>query len=165
MAEGLLRHALAWRGHEVAVTSAGFLAGGGPATDHAVEVMARRGIDISGHTSTEVTPERLDEVDLVVAMARQHVREAAVAAPACFPHTFTLKQLVRLARAAGPRGPQQSLRAWATELGASRRPQDLLGESEDDDVVDPVGLALRVYKRRAREIEELVDELVPLAWP
>jgi len=66
MAEGLLRARLAGRG---VVASAGLAAIEGRAADPlAVELLAGRGIDISGHRARPLTPELLAAFDLVLVM-------------------------------------------------------------------------------------------------
>ena len=50
-------------------------------------------------------------------------------------------------------------------MNAGRRPADLLGQSRDDDVADPTTDPLADYDVMAREVDELVAELVDLAWP
>lgn len=62
---------LAGRGVEVrsAGTSGG---GGGGASPHAVTVMARRGIDLSGHASKALTADMVHEADLIFTMTRSH---------------------------------------------------------------------------------------------
>lgn len=68
MAEGLLRARFAARGRG-AVSSAGLAAlVGRPADPHAVDLLARRGIDISGHRARQLTPELLAAVDVVLVM-------------------------------------------------------------------------------------------------
>jgi protein-tyrosine phosphatase len=166
MVEGLLRHRLDAAGvSDVAVSSAGSLAAGHPATPEAVQVMAARGIDIADHESRLITADLLEGADLVVAMTRGHLREACVAAPTVFDRTFTLKELVRRGLASGPRPADEALEDWLAGLSRDRRPEQFLGDSSDDDVADPVGLPYRVYKRTAKELDALVDDLVRLAWP
>lgn len=68
MAEGLLRARLAHLGHG-SVESAGIAAlVGRPAEPHAVELLARRGVDISGHRARQLTPEQLAAADVVLVM-------------------------------------------------------------------------------------------------
>jgi protein-tyrosine phosphatase len=166
MVEGLLRHRLeAAAVSGVTVSSAGSLPAGHPATAEAVQVMAARGIDITDHESRLVTADLLEAADLVLAMTRGHVRDACVEVPAVFDRTFTLKELVRRGRAVGPRGADESFDDWLAELSRERRPEQFLGDSPDDDVADPVGLPYRVYKRTAKELDALVDDLARLVWP
>lgn len=72
MAEGLLRARFAARGRGT-VSSAGIAAlAGRPAERFAVELLAERGHDISGHRARQLTPELIADADLVLVMeARQ----------------------------------------------------------------------------------------------
>lgn len=69
MAEGLLRARLARVGGGGSVESAGIAAlVGRPAEPHAVEAVARRGVDISGHRARQLTPELVAAADVVLVM-------------------------------------------------------------------------------------------------
>ncbi len=165
MAEALLRATVAQRGADATVSSAGRVSDGQPATDTAVDTMAERGLDISGHLSRRMTPTMLDSADLIVAMTREHVREAAVLWPDCYPRSFTLKELVRRGEDEGPRAEGDALEDWMARLHKGRRPLDHLGASPDDDVADPVGQGARVYELTAIELEDLTTRLADLLWP
>ncbi|WP_208027115.1 arsenate reductase/protein-tyrosine-phosphatase family protein [Rhabdothermincola sediminis] len=164
MAEALLRHRLTERGVAARVSSAGVTAEGRPPSSAAVEVMADFGLGIAEHRSSLLSPERVAGADLILAMAREHVREAVVLVPDAFPRTFTLKELVRLGRERGPRGEGESMAGWLARMHAGRTPLAHLGSSPDDDVADPIGQRMAVYERTADELAELVDSLVELAW-
>lgn len=164
MAEGLLRHRFAARGIDARVSSAGLLYDGREATDTGVQVMAERGIDTSGHRSRRIEPGLLG-VDLVIGMAREHVREAVMLRPEIFPRTFTLKELARRSVEVGARPAGQPIGEWIELLSAGREPRDLLGSAEDDDVADPIGSGLATYQETAAEIDELLAEFVAEAWP
>ena len=75
MAEALARRELAERGWtQVEVASAGVAAGSGsPASDGAVEAAAGDGLDVSGHRSTPLTAEMVEESDLVLVMSPSHL--------------------------------------------------------------------------------------------
>jgi protein-tyrosine phosphatase len=170
MGEVLLRDRLIRAGVEAHVHSGGLISEGAPASAHGVTVMARRGLDLKAHRSRPFTPDDVRAADLVIGMAREHVREAVVMSPDSFGRTFTLRELARRARQAGPRrvGPDgvlEPLDTWLARVGAGRRPADLLGSSTEDDVADPIGLSKRTYERTAQEIEELVDVVVGHAFP
>ena len=143
----------------VHVHSAGLLSDGEPATDHGVKIMARHGLDTSGHRSTKVTPELLARTDLVVAMAREHVRKAVVIDPDVWPRIFTLKEIVRRGERRGRRQDGQSLPDWLAGLHRGRRLADLLGHEAGDDVADPVGRSRRAYARTAAELDDLTRRL------
>ena len=169
MAEGLLRDRLARRavpgqpgGRGVHVHSAGLLDDGQPASGYSVEVLRTRGIDLSGHRSTSMTPDLVAGADLLVGMARLHVREAVVLRPEAWARSFTLKELVRRGEDVGPRTAGQPLEEWLAKAHAGRSPGELLGEATDDDIFDPIGSNRAVYEKTAAEIEALIDRLVVL---
>jgi protein-tyrosine phosphatase len=167
MAEALLRRRLHDAGVDARVSSAGLYPSGNPATEEAISVMASRGLDIEPHRSRQVEPGMVRSADLVLGMAREHVREVAVLDGAALARTFTLKELVTSGRNVGPRRSGESLEAWLARAGTGRRRQSLLGAGHDDalDVADPVGSPKSEYVVTADELEGLLDELVGLVWP
>src|SRR5687768_4033164 len=112
MAESFLRHRLGQVDPTVTVLSAGLYPGGQPATSHGVATMADRGFDLGLHRSQQIGPELLQGADLILGMAREHVREAAVLEPSAIGRTFTLKELVRLAETNGGRRTGEAFRDW-----------------------------------------------------
>jgi protein-tyrosine phosphatase len=129
-----------------------------------VEVLRGRGIDLAGHRSTTITPELVTRADLLIGMARLHVREAVVLRPEVWPRSFTLKELVRRGEDIGRRAPGQSVDEWLLKAHAGRSHTDLLGEATGDDIFDPIGSSRPVYEKTAAEIEDLVDRLVALLF-
>ena len=164
MAEALLRRRLLDVGETPRVHSAGLRADGLLPSRGAVETLAPRGLDLGAHRSRIMTEEMLAEADLVLGMAREHVREAVVLVPSVWPRTFTLKELVRRAEQAGARSPGQPFDEWLEKVHAGRTRTELLDRATNDDVADPIGLGLEVYERTANEIAGLVDRLVDLGW-
>jgi protein-tyrosine phosphatase len=159
MAEGLLRAQLADAGINAQVGSAGLLAGGQPAAPHAVTVMADRGIDIRRHVSCQLSADIARSANLIVGMGRQHVREACVAHGALLQRSFTLKELVRRGEAAGGRR-DETLYTWLARIGAGRRPNDLVGDADADDISDPIGKPLPYYEQTADILDDLLGRLV-----
>jgi protein-tyrosine phosphatase len=163
MAAALLGRRLDDAGVKATVVSAGLLFDGKAATDHGVAVMADRGLDTSGHRSRKLRPEVMAGADLVLAMARTHVREAvALAGPAVLGKAFTLKEIVRRGEERGGRAPGEALDAWLARLAAGRRPTELLGDSDVDDVADPIGGPRRSYERTADELDDLTARFARL---
>ena len=167
MAEVLLRHHLEVAGVEATVSSAGIYHGGVPATHHGVDAMAARGLDLTGHESRQLDEEMLRRADLVIAMARMHVREVAVLAPEALPKTFTLKELARTAAAVGERGRDEPLDAWLGHIASRRVTRSLVGVGHDDtlDVADPVGRGRAQYEATADLLDALLAQVVDLAFP
>jgi protein-tyrosine phosphatase len=82
MAEGLLRERFARRGRGTVASAGLFALVGRPAEPHAVEALARRGIDISGHRARQLTPELLADFDVVLVMEtaqQQHLERLSPA--------------------------------------------------------------------------------------
>lgn len=164
MAEGLFRHRIIDIDPGSRVGSAGTVADGRPASDHGVAVMRRRGIDISRHSSRLLTSEMIADADLVIGMAREHVRASVLLDQSSYSRTFTLKELVRRADSVGGRRNGESLDEWLTRLHEGRQPSSHLGTSLEDDIMDPMGMRKRVYERVANEISDLVDSLTGFIW-
>lgn len=65
----------------IIVTSAGTSGGMGDATQHAVNVMKKRGLDLSQHHSTSLTSDMILQADYVFAMTQAHVERMVQMAP------------------------------------------------------------------------------------
>ena len=139
MAEALLRQRLGDLGVDARVASAGLLQAGNPASAHGIDIVRGRGLDMSTHRSRTMSRDILSQADLILGMAREHVREAVVLDPSLWPRTFTLKELVRRGEAAGPRRGGETLEEWLVRVGQGRRVADLTGSSPLDDIADPIG--------------------------
>jgi protein-tyrosine phosphatase len=165
MAATVARNVLAGRAEAVDVISAGLLRPGEPATDEAVRVMERRGLDLRAHRSRRVGDALVPAPDLILGMARQHARAVVDVIPGLFPRTFTLKDFLGRARGEGPRRAGESLATYLARVGKDRGFGALVGSSSADDVADPIGCDLRIYERCAADIEAAVTTLIDLVWP
>ena len=153
MAEGILRARFADAGVEAKVTSVGTLGWSQRgATPKAIEAMADLGIDISEHRSRKLAAVHLD-VDLVVAMTRDHAGAVMAHDPRTRDRVFLPAELVRLLR----EHEHRSL----TEIGATRTGAAIGRAGEQ--VADPAGEGLDVYRATAarldRDLSALVDTL------
>lgn len=164
LAERLLADALVRRGVDADVRSAGFLPGGQPISPETVAVLEERGIVPPPGPSRRLEPRELVGADLVLAMARLHVREAVVLAPSTFSRTFTVKELARRGGELGPRKPDETVGEWLDRAHVGRDHSLHLGESPDDDVADPVGQSLRVFRSTATELDHHLGQIVDLLW-
>lgn len=165
MLEAFLGSALRARGADAHVHSAGTLADGRPAVREVVEVSAERGHDLRPHVSRRLSPELLLATDLVLPLAREHLREIVVMAPEAFARTFTPKELVRRAAAVGGRRPGEPLAEFLARAHEGRIPQQLMGNDAADDVVDPIGGPRSGYERTAIELEQLALAVAALLAP
>lgn len=164
MAMGLLAHHLAQREVDARVHSAGTLGWGGPATNHAVETLAARGLDLTAHESRRISGEDVAEADLILGMTRDHVTGVMIHDPAARERAFVMGEVVRLGRLIGPRRPDQSVRDWCAEVAAQRPAGRPVGKSVDE-IPDPVGEGLDVYAATADRLDALCAELAALLLP
>jgi protein-tyrosine phosphatase len=164
-AAAFLTARLAGRVDAVSVASVGTLDLDESSPEEVIAAAAELGTDVSTHHSRRFSPDDLARSDLIVGMAREHVREVVLAQPAIWPRTFTLPELVRRGHSVGRRDRLESVGDWLTRVHEGRRHADLLGRSDEDDVPDPMGGTSSEYRASAKQIFGLVDELVALAWP
>ena len=165
LAEHLLRRHLHERRVDATVRSAGLLEDGRPATTTGLESGIAMGVDLTSHRSRRLSEAMIRSADLIVTMARHHLRDVIVRERAAMSKAFTLKELVRRAEAARSRPPDVDLADWIAGLAAGRRREDLLDASTDDDVADPIGQARPVYDRMGAEVDDLLRRLVLALWP
>jgi protein-tyrosine phosphatase len=90
MAEALLRHALREQ-EEITVESAGLGAlVGHSASEHSIELMLERGIDISTHRARQLTPDLVGIADLILVMESRHKKSIETADAAVRGKVFRL---------------------------------------------------------------------------
>ncbi|HXA34599.1 MAG TPA: hypothetical protein VNV87_20280 [Acidimicrobiales bacterium] len=164
-AAALLTSRLAGRDEPVTVASAGTLDLDQPSPEEVVAAAAELGADVTAHLSHRFNQDDLTASDLTIGMAREHVREIVLTSPSVWPRTFTLLELVRRGHAVGRRGRRETLSDWLARVHEGRRHADLLGNSDEDDIADPMGGSPSDYRASAKRIAGVVDELVALAWP
>lgn len=179
MAEALLARRLAGRCAVGSVRSAGIQAAGiqgagiqgaglpgegerPPA--EAISAMAAYGLDTGSHRSRQLTVADLVRANLVIGMARAHVRQAVVTLPEVWPRAFTLKEIVRRGEAIGARQAGEPLSGWLHRAHDARDRRSLLGDYLDDDVADPIGGPPQAYADTAALLDRLVTRLVTLCW-
>ena len=154
MAEHLLRHRASEVGwDELETSSAGTWAtDGSPATDEACEVLAGAGVQGGEeHRSRTLTPEMVEDADVVVAMTSVHLREIDSVAPGYKGKVFLMKEIAELG---GPgRGVEELLAATRPEW---RRALDL---------DDPMGFGIGTYRNCFRDITGGVEGLVTWLGP
>jgi protein-tyrosine phosphatase len=156
MAEALLRHHLG-DDSTLPVASVGTIGWNGyPATPHAVEVLAERGIDLGSHISRKINRDDVERADLIIAMTRKHGWAVAAHDPEASTRTFLLGEITRLAREQRRNG--ESVRDWAEAMARSRKPDWPMGLASDE-IHDPVGESIEVYRATAAVLDRLLGEL------
>ena len=115
------------------------------------DALAGLEVTADGHRSRQLRESDLDTADLVLAMAGEHVAYVRRVHPSAAGRTATLKRLVRdLAPGPEPLGS----RLGALGLNA-------VSIEEWEDVDDPAGGDLPQFEACAREIDDLLLELLP----
>lgn len=145
MAEGLFKYMLENkkdRVEDIKVISAGTSAWAGQnASPQAVEVLKEKGIDLRSHRSTLLTPELIQEADLILTMTYNHKAVVLHMCPEAEDKVFTLKEYVSL------------------QEGKLHR-VDSNSEGISYDIKDPFGQSTEVYRQSAEEIEECLKILL-----
>jgi len=140
MAEGILKKMLKDQGVSgVAVSSAGICSLENiPATPFAIQVARGKDVDISRHLSRQLTKKMLDQSDLVLVMAQEHLDFIRRIDEESSIRAFLLKLFPRS----------------YTESNTKRDP-DVLS------IKDPVGGCLAEYEISFREIEKEIKKILP----
>jgi protein-tyrosine phosphatase len=161
MGAAILERRLAERDVDARVTSAGTRPWNAGATDHAVTVMHEIGLDVSAHENCQVTGAMVERADLVLGMTRQHVNFVTSRWPDAAERTFLVGELARLGGQIGPRTQSESASDWAERASASRPPLHPLGRAVDE-IDDPVGLPIEVYRDTAAVLDQTLTEIAAL---
>ncbi len=164
VAAALMARRLSSMGVDGDVSSAGLLDGGSAPPAEVVAAASEAGVDLAGHRSRRLVEADVGEADLVVGMAREHVREAVMLDPAAFSKTFSLREVVRRSGLVGARREGTALGEWLAELHRGRRAADLLGASREDDVEDPMGGPASGYRSMVADVDRLIGTLAGAAW-
>jgi protein-tyrosine phosphatase len=122
------------------------------------------GLDLYSHVPRRVDTATIARADMVIGMARTHVRETVLADPSSFTKTFTLREIVRRGVEKGQRRPLLPLAEWMDEVGGGRRHAEFLGDSAQDDIADPMGGTSVEYRTMLLELATLTRTLHSLIW-
>lgn len=139
------------------VTSAGTQATLGRSPAEVVAAAAARDLDVTGHLSRQVTADMVEAADVVVGMAREHVREVSVLAPGAFAKTFTMREFVR--RITDLPSMTAASDDPVVSVGAGRTTAAFLSAGPTDDVADPYGGPRSGYDTMVADIEGLVGPM------
>jgi protein-tyrosine phosphatase len=151
----------------VVVRSAGFGLGDLPPIDAAVDAMARRGLDVSGHRSRTVTAALADGADVILTAEREHVVKIAALAPSAFARAMTLPEFLDLARPSlGAARPEHGgdMRAWVESLTAGRTAPGYLSDRVAE-VLDPTGSPRRAFEAAVAVLEQQCTRAADLLIP
>jgi protein-tyrosine-phosphatase len=145
---------LADRAPTLRITTAGtHVIEGMPMSWRTRDSIAELGVAVDGHRSHQLTDHDVAAADVVICLAIEHVGYMRRTHPEAAGKTATLKRLAR-DLGAGP-GESFSERLAALDLAA-------VEAQRWEDVDDPAGGDLPVFQACARQILDLVDQLVPV---
>ena len=161
MAAAILQQRLAERGIDARVSSAGTRPWSQGATDDAVAVMREHGLEITAHENRQLTRELVEDADLVLGMTRDHVSIANARSPAARRRTFLVGELARLGADVGPRREAEPLSTWVERAADARPLSRPLGRAMDE-IADPAGEPIEVYRRTAAELDTQLTEIAAL---
>jgi protein-tyrosine phosphatase len=162
--ERLLRQRL---GLSVVVESAGtFGLVGEPIAAPMAELLVESGIDIDGFAARRLSPQLIQQSDLVLAVTRMHRSLVVEAWPKAVRRTFTLREFARLLSgidlAGLPAGtPADRMRA-AVPLAAAQRGRWSVPFREDD-ILDPYRQPKPVYEASLAQILSAVEPIAQVA--
>jgi protein-tyrosine phosphatase len=161
MAAELLARCLQVRGVSGVVRSAGTTAEAGlPALGDAQAAVS----GLESHRAVPLDVRLVERADLVLGMTRHHAREAVLIRRDALTRTFTVFELARRGRAAGPRRWGESVEQWLTRVGAGRTLADFAGTNLADELQDPLGSGASAVARSAAELDAALDEIANLVW-
>lgn len=154
----LERHAQRLR-VDARIHTAGIGVSGAAATETAVRLLRRRGIDVAGHRSRPVDESMIDAADLIVTAEQAHVVWIAGRWPDAFARTFTLPELVGRADVVEPRGAAP-FADWLSRVSAGRADAAAyLDSPEIGELADPTGESPPWWELSADEIDGLTGRL------
>jgi len=161
MAQRLLEHRLAgvpW----LMVTSAGTWGHeGSPMERPAAAALAEVGIDEGGFRARDLATDMVRDAALVLTATRDHRAAVLRHDPSALRRTFTLRELGRLAAAPGTQAgmPPGSARARLVVATAAAARGSVRVPAHEDDVADPFGAPLTVYRTCRDQISAAVDQI------
>ncbi len=164
LAEALLQRELTNLGVPAFVTSAGTDAIPGlPVPPPMLKATGSMLVNLRRHRAVRLTPDLVDETDLIITMTRDHLRTVVGMVRNAFGRTFTLKELARRAAALNGSRPI-TFQLWLAALNDGRDSAGLLGADDFDDIEDPHGRSPKTHRRVALEIESLIWQVAD-NWP
>ena len=162
MAERLLARRLEQSGIPATVGSAGFLRGGVPAAEGAVDALGNMGLDLSDHRSRTIDADLLAAADITITMEGTHVVDIVTTWTGHGGRAIRLHDAVDGANllAGEPVRTPDVVRRWAEYLHSAA------GNSVFDnrrDVPDPMGRSKRAFQASAASLDDQLSVVVG-AW-
>lgn len=156
LAEHALRAAASGRLQTEVLSTGVDVRAGRESPDDWCTVVGSYGFDLRNHRARLID---LADVDLIIAMTADHVRQLALREPSLVGRLVTLRGAVeRLESEGGAATPSST--SLAARCAADQRAIDLLRADDRFDVADPYGRPLAEQHRVAREIIDLSGRLI-----
>ncbi len=96
MAEAIFKNIIKEAGEEmkgIKVKSAGlFVIPNQPASEKAIEIMKKKGINLTNHKTAQLTIKKIEEADLILTMTAEHKKSVINISPESKEKVFTLKE-------------------------------------------------------------------------
>jgi protein-tyrosine-phosphatase len=166
MAESIFQSLLADRSIDWEVGSVGLLDGGYPMVKEALAALGPEGAAMADHRSRTLSSSDIRGADIILGMAREHVREVAVLEPDAWGRTFTLKEFVRRSNSIPPWFSERPFSTWLADLHRGRQRDQMQGDSVEDDVADPIGGTPADFAATDRLLRDLcgkfADRIAPM---
>src|SRR5699024_5090261 len=105
---------------------------GDGASLNAIKAMRELGIDLTGHSATQLTEELIQQADLILTMTQSHRDMVMIMDPSARDKTYPLIEYT----------------------------EDEVSGTRDLDITDPFGGSLSVYRSSAAQIKESLEKLV-----
>jgi protein-tyrosine phosphatase len=138
---------------------------------HAADVLREHGADPGGFVARELGPDQVLAADLILGATREHREQVRLLDPYAIGRVFSIREFARFARQVDesklPAGdPAIRARVLVDRVAMMRTPRPGPGHV-DDDIPDPFGAPLHVFRLCAESIAEglagLVAHLSPAA--
>lgn len=136
---------------------------------HAAAVLRERGLDPGGFTARELGPNQVLAADLILGATREHREQVRLLDPYAVGRTFSLREFNRFAREVDPAtlptgDPATRARVLVDRVAMARTPRPGPGVPEDD-IPDPFGAPLHVFRLCAEAVAEGLSALVAQLSP
>ena len=137
MAEAILKDQLLKVGSKITVSSAGtHIQESSEATEEAINVLNKIGIDLSSHRSRELEETLVKNAELIVVMTRPQELIVSGFDQKARGRTFLAGEVARFGSLVGPIDGNRELNSWVAELHAARGGYLTSGRLRDE-IIDP----------------------------
>jgi protein-tyrosine phosphatase len=137
----------------VEIGSAGLIQRGQRVPPNGLLVASELGLDLADHVSRQADVHGLRDWDLILTMAREHVRELVAADSTRWTRVFTIKQFRRWIEE-NPQPRATALGEWIDSAAADRSRFYIVGASPHDDIDDPVRSPPEAWRTMAEAMDE-----------